>query len=641
MKPLNPSPIFSPISIGNIKIKNKLVVAPMVTVYSDTDGMATERFIAYHEARAKGGWGMIIVEDYAVDPLGRGFWTPGLWKDEQIQSHAKLTERVHRAGAKIMAQIYHAGRQTTPEVIGEQPVSCSPLPCPVLGAIPRELSIAEIKKIVSQFGDAALRAKKAGFDGVQVHGAHGYLIAQFMSKYSNKRCDEYGGPLQNRLRFPLEIIADIRKKCGPDFLIDFRISGDDKVPGGRNIEETKAVAIQLEKQGIDMLNISAGTYESTWAVIPPMNINPGWIVDYAAEIKKVVSIPVATVGRINDPLLAESILLSGKADLIAMGRASLADPELPNKFAQGQYEDIRHCIGCQQGCLDILFKNEPIRCLVNPTCGFEYLEEFKKTVKPKRITIVGAGPAGLEAARTATLAGHKVTLYEQTAHLGGQFATAAIPPSKGDISSFVAWLSRQVEKLGIDIKLNTKYTAGICDEEKPDFVIITTGAIPSKPPISGIHGENVVTAEDVLLGRVSTKQRVVIAGGGMVGCETATYLASMGRQVTIVEMLPIIAGDEEYTRRVLLLKDIDERHIEVVTDAKITDIKANSVQVEKNQKARRIEADTVVLALGMNPNDALVKELEGKVPFKVIGDAIKSRNALEATREGFLAGIQA
>ncbi len=641
MMVLNPSPIFTPISIGNVKLKNRLVVAPMVSVFCDTDGMATERFISYHETKAKGGWGLIIVEDYAVDPLGRGFWTPGFWKDEQIQSHAALVDRVHQAGAKIVAQIYHCGRQTTPEVIGEQPVSSSPLADPVLGSIPRELTIPEIQKIVSQFGDAAWRAQQAGFDGVQVHGAHGYLVAQFMSKYSNKRTDAYGGPLANRLRFALEIVADIREKCGPDFLLDFRISGDEQVPGGRTIEETKAIAVQLEEMGVDMLNVSAGVYESTWAIIPPMNISPGWIADYAAEVKEVVSVPVATVGRINDPFIAESILLSGKADLIVMGRASLADPALPNKFAAGEYEDIRPCIGCQQGCLDILFKNEPIRCLSNPTLGFEYLNEFHKAENPKRITVVGAGPAGLEAARTAALAGHQVTLYEAGDHIGGQFATAAIPPNKGDISSIIAWLGRQVEKLGVNIKFNTRYTADLCNDEKPDLVIVATGATPAKPPIPGIDGENVVTAEEVLTGRVAAKQRVVIAGGGLVGAETATYLASLGRQVTIVEALSDIALDEEFTRRGLLLKNIEAQHIEVITNAKIISIKDNAVEIEKDNETSTIPAETVVLALGMDPNKALVQELEGKAPLKVIGDADNPRDALEAIREGFLAAVQA
>ncbi len=641
MKTLNSSPIFVPISIGNIKLKNRLVVAPMVTVYCDQDGMATERFIAYHEVKAKGGWGMIIVEDYAVDPLGRGFWTPGLWKDEQIQSHLQLTERIHKAGAKIIAQIYHSGRQTTSLVIGEQPVSASPLPDPILGQIPHELTISEIKKIVSKFGNTALRAKKAGFDGIEVHGGHGYLIAQFMSKYSNKRCDEYGGSLENRIKFPLEIVKDIREKCGADFMIGFRISGDDKVPGGRTIEETKAIAIQLEKHGVDLLHISAGTYESVWAIIPPLNINPGWIVDYAEEVKKVVNIPVMTVGRINDPFLAESILLSGKADLVAMGRASLADPDLPNKFAQGQSDDIRHCIGCQQGCLEILFKNEPIRCLVNPVLGFEYLNEFKKTDNPKKITVVGGGPAGLEAARTAALAGHRVTLYEKTDHLGGQFAVAAIPPSKGDLSAIVSWLAHQVKKLGVNVIFDTEYTSEICTRENPDLVIVATGSVHCTPKITGIDRENVVTATEVLLGKVSTKDKVVIAGGGQVGCETAVYLASLGKQVTIVEMLPTLASDEELTRRIFLMKAIKDSDIECFTETKIKGIDVECVQCETCNKPIEITAETVVLALGMQPVNTLAKELDGKVPIKVIGDAVEARDALEAIREGFLAACRA
>jgi len=641
MKTANPSPLFSPLAIGGVTIKNRLAVSPMVTVYCDTDGMATERFIAYHETKAKGGWGMIIVEDYAVDPLGRGFWTPGLWKDEQIASHARLTERVRRAGSAIIAQIYHAGRQTSAGLIGAQPVSASPLPCPAMGEIPRELSVAEIEKIVSQFGDTALRARQAGFDGVEVHGAHGYLIAQFMSSYSNKRSDAYGGPLENRLRFPLDIIADIRKKCGSDFLIGFRISGDEKVPGGRAIEETKAVAIRLEKQGVDLLHVSAGTYESPWAIVPPMNIPPGWIVDYAAEVKKVVSLPVMTVGRINDPFLAESILRSGKADLIAMGRASLADPDLPDKFAEGRYEDIRRCIGCQQGCREILRRNEPIRCLVNPTCGYEYRQEFKKAEVPRKITVVGGGPAGMEAARTAALAGHDVTLYEKADRLGGQFAAAAVPPAKGELATYLAWAARQVEKLGIAVKLKTPYTKEICRSENPSLVIIATGACCAKPPIPGIDGPSVVSAEEVLTGRVSVKRKVVIAGGGMIGCETATYLASLSRQVTILEMLPTVAADEESTRRFFLLQMIDDQRIRVLTEAKITGITDTGVRIKQYEKLLDIAADTVVLALGMEPENALAKELEGMVPLKIVGDALKSRNALEAIREGFLAGAQA
>lgn len=641
VKTLNSSPVFAPISIGSIKLKNRLVVSPMVTVFCDPDGFATEQYIAYHEAKAKGGWGLIITEDYAVDPLGRGFWTAGLWKDEQMEGHARLTQRVHQHGAKIVAQIYHAGRQASYDVIGQQPVSASPIPCPVMGYIPRELTIPEIKKIVSEFGDAALRAKKCGFDGVEVHGAHGYLIAQFMSTYSNKRCDEYGGPIENRMRFPLEIIADIRKKCGKDFTVIFRISGDEYVPGGRTIEETKLIAAMLEKAGVDAIHVSAGVYGSTWAVIPPLNVTNGWIVNLAEEVKRVVNIPVITVGRINDPRMAETILASGKADLVAMGRASLADPDLPNKFAEGRYDDIRHCIGCQQGCLARLFNNEPIRCVVNPTLGFEYLNETKKAKKAKKVTVVGGGLAGMEAARAAALAGHSVTLYEKSDKLGGQFGLAPIPPFKGNMAYLPSWLARQIKKLGINIKLNTEYTPAVCDEEKPDVVIIATGSTPSKPPIPGIDGSNVVFAQDALAGKVTVKGKVLVAGGGMIGCETATHFAMQGKQVAIVELLPEIATDEESTRREFLLNFIEQKKIQVMKGTKVVEINEKGARLEKDGEIFDFDADTIILALGVKPNSSLAKELEGKTEVKVIGDALKIRNALDAVREGFLAGMNA
>ncbi|WP_425057878.1 NADH oxidase [Sporomusa carbonis] len=641
IKTLNSSPLFAPITIGSTKLKNRLVVSPMVTVFCDHDGFATEQYIAYHEAKAKGGWGLIITEDYAVDPLGRGFWTAGLWKDEQMEGHAKLTQRVHQYGAKIVAQIYHAGRQASYDVIGQQPVSASPIPCPVMGYIPHELTIPEIKKIVSEFGDTALRAKKCGFDGVEVHGAHGYLIAQFMSTYSNKRCDEYGGPIENRMRFPLEIISDIRKKCGEDFTIIFRVSGDEFMPGGRTIEETKLIATMLEKAGVDAIHVSAGVYGSTWAVIPPLNVTNGWIVNLAEEVKKVVNIPVITVGRINDPRMAETILASGKADLVAMGRGSLADPELPNKFAEGRCDDIRHCIGCQQGCLARLFNNEPIRCVVNPTLGFEYLNETKKAETPKKVTVVGGGLAGMEAARAAALAGHNVTLYEKSDRLGGQFSLAPIPPFKGNMAYLSSWLARQIKKLGINIKLNTEYTSALCDEEKPDVVIIATGSTPAKLPIPGIDGANVVTAQDALAGKVTVKGKVLVAGGGMIGCETATHFAMQGKQVAIVEILPEIATDEEGTRREFLLKFIEEKNIQVMKGTKVIEINEKGAKFQKDGEIFDFAADTIILALGVNSNSVLAKELEDKTNVKVIGDALKIRNALDAVREGFLAGMNA
>ena len=364
--------LFSPMKIGTIEIPNRLVVSPMVTDYCNQDGTATERYIAYHEAKAKGGWGLIITEDYAVDPTGRGFsCVAGLWNDSQIASHSELTNRVHQYESKIFAQIYHCGRQTSHLVTACPPLAPSPIPCPAMQELPDELTIDEIERMVEKFGDCAFRAQKAGFDGVEIHGAHGYLIAQFMSPYSNKRTDKYGGHLSNRMRFPLEIIANIKAKTGKDFGLGFRISCDEFVPGGRTIEDTKAMAILLEQAGIDVLHVSCGVYASVDKIVPASSTPHGWLASYAEEVKKVVSIPVITVGRINDPFVGDSIIAGGKADFVAMARASLADPELPRKAASGEFDEIRPCIACNEGCIGILFADQPIKCVLNPTLGKE------------------------------------------------------------------------------------------------------------------------------------------------------------------------------------------------------------------------------------------------------------------------------
>jgi len=632
--------LFSPMKIGNLEMANRLVVSAMVTLYCHDDGTATEKYIAYHEAKAKGGWGLIITEDYAIDPTGRGFpRLAGLWEDAQIKSHAELTRRVHQYNSKIFAQIYHAGRQTNPLVIGRQPWAPSPIPCPINQTIPHEMTIDEIHEMVEKFGDCALRTKKAGFDGIEIHGAHGYLIAQFLSPYSNKRTDRYGGNLPNRMRFALEVIANIRAKVGTDFPLGFKISADEYVPGGRTIEETKAIAVLLQEAGIDVILVSAGVYGSNAAITPSAATPQGWIVDFAEEVKKVVNIPVMTVGRIIEPLVAETILTSGKADFIAMGRASLADPELPIKAAAGDFDDIVRCIGCMQGCIGLLGRYQPIKCSLNPTLGREYeLSAGTKVVK-KKVVVAGGGPAGMEAAITAAKAGHRVQLFEKGGRLGGQFYLAAIPPGKGEFSSFVTWQINQLNKLGVEVHLNTEVTAELIDAQQPDAVILSTGSVPVVPQIKGVEKGQVVFANAVLNGEKEIGRTSVIIGGGMVGAETAYHLASHGKTVTVVEQLAEIAQDVEAIPRELLLKGLEKEMVKIYVNTTVEEILDNGVLVTRDGREEIIPTNTVILAVGSNPENKLTTKLEGK-PYKVmaIGDAVQVRRVLEAVEEGFAAG---
>lgn len=630
--------MLSPISIGNMRLKNRFVVPAMATNYCDHDGYATDQYIEYHKNKAQGGWGLIITENYAVAPEGRGLWVPGLWEDEQIKGHRKMTDAVHASGAKIIAQIYHAGRQTSSSISGGPLVAPSALPCPVMQEMPREMTIEDIKQLIKDFEDTAARAKEAGFDGVEVHLGHGYLLAEFLSLYSNKRTDKYGGSLKNRARLPLEIYEAIRARCGDEFAITCRISGDEFVPGGRTIEETKVLARMFEKAGFDAIHVTAGVYASTELIMQPMYVPSGFMVELAAEVKKVVDIPVIAVGRINDPEMAEIVLLSGKADLISMGRASLADPQLPNKYATGRADDIKTCIACQQGCKGIVGKGEPIRCMVNPSLGFEYLKEAKEAAVKKKVTVVGGGVAGMEAALAAVDAGHDVTLYEKADHLGGQFELAAIPPAKGIMATLITWERKQIENRGVKVYTNTEYTIDIFEKEKPDAVILGSGSVNNIPRIPGIDRAHVVLAHDVLAGLKEVGQKVIVAGGGMIGAETADYLASLGRDVTIIEMLPQIAGDEEDSRKLFLMRALKEEDVEIKTETKIVEITEDGIVAENAGGKFECKADNVVIALGMVAYNPLEEELKGKVELHVVGDAIKARNALEAVREGFLAG---
>ncbi|MCL2400392.1 MAG: FAD-dependent oxidoreductase [Defluviitaleaceae bacterium] len=630
--------LFSPITIKGKVIKNRCVVPAMVTNYCTTDGEATDRFLAYHEARAKGGFGLIITEDYVVNPTGKGFsYVAGLWKDEQIEGHSKLPEIAHKHGAVILAQIYHCGRQTTKRVIGTNPYAPSSIICPFGTEVPVELTVDEIKGLIEDFGDCALRAKKCGFDGVEIHGGHGYLIAQFMSLYSNKRTDQYGGPLQNRLKFPLEIIKNIREKCGKDFIIGFRISGDEFIEGGRTIEETKAIVPALEIAGIDIIHVSAGVYASADAVVPPNYTKYAWISNLAKEVKAITDLPVISVGRINDPQVANSVIQSGCADFAAMGRASIIDPDMPVKAEEGRFEEIRRCIACNQGCLGVLFSDNPITCTLNPVVGKEKEFAIVKAENPKKVAVAGAGPAGLEAAIVAASAGHDVVVYEKSSQAGGNFRLAAIPPSKGELAGFINWQTHQLDKLKVPIHYNKEATCELFEKNPADVIIVATGATQDNPPIPGADLPHVATAGDVLSGKSNVGASVVVIGGGSCGAETANHLAVQLRSVTLIEMTGAIATEEAMAPRLHLLKSLENRKVAMLTNTKVAEITSDGV---KPEDGRLISADSVVLATGYKSNNGLFNELSQKgLNACIIGDADSVGLVLTAVKQGYEAGL--
>jgi 2,4-dienoyl-CoA reductase-like NADH-dependent reductase (Old Yellow Enzyme family)/thioredoxin reductase len=636
--------LFSPIKLGSMELKNRFVIPPMATNLANKDGTVSQALIDYWVARAKGGWGLLIVEFTAIDPLGRvGPRHPCLWSDKYIDGLRNLTDGVHKYGGKIAVQLSHTGRQTTREIIaGAQPVSASPIPCPMDREMPRELFSEEVYELIEKFGDAAVRARDARFDAIEIHGAHGYLLAQFMSEYTNKRIDEFGGSLHNRMRFPIEVIHNIRRKIGRSFPLIFRMSAEEKVPGGRTLDESRVVARMIEEAGVDAIDVSVGVSGSNWYIIAPPAVPPGFLLSASQEIKKAVFVPVIAVGRIDHPLLAEDAIESGKADLIALGRPSFADPELPNKVAAGNLDEICPCIYCLQGCLrtfPLPFAPLPtvgVTCLTNPFCGREGEMKIEPAANSKKVVIVGGGPGGLEAAWVAAARGHQVTLYEKEKMLGGQFRVAAIPPFKQDIAKAIAYYIRMGKKHGVCFNLGIEATATQILAEKPDAVVLATGGEPLIPSIKGINGGRVVTALEIIQGKKQADTKVLIVGGGTVGCETADLLGEHLHEVTIVEMLPEIASDIPPSARHFLLQRLKEYGVQVETGAKVKEFLEDGVIAERDgQKIHLGGFDTIVLAMGVKSVNTLKEKLEGKIAeLYVIGDAVTPRKAIDAIEEG-------
>lgn len=634
--------LFSPLRVKGLELKNRLVMPPMGTRYGSYHCQVTERLRSYYAERAKGGIGLVIVQFTFVSPEGRnGPYTTGLSDDSFILGYRQLVADVHAAGAKVAIQLAHVGAVGRSAVIGTRPVAPSAVAA-TGGEMPKELSLEGIQQLVESFAQAARRARDAGFDAVEFHAAHGYLLNQFLSPLWNRREDRYGGSVENRARMLVEIVTRTRELLGQDYPIMVRLCADEFLPGGMTIDEGISTARILESAGVDILDVSGGIGETSAQSVPSNLDGPGGVLlPLAAAVRQAVQVPVIAVGKLHQPEAAEAVLAEGKADLIALGRAVIADPYWPVKAAEGRWEEIRPCLTCvAPDCHGRTMRGLDSACVVNPTAGRETLFDFTPAKQPKRVAVVGGGAAGMEAAMAAARRGHRVTLYEREAELGGQIPLAATPPHKEEMGQYLQYQRKAIARSGVQVTLGTEVTAERLQAERPDVVILAAGAKPTIPPVP-IRDQQVVTAWEVLARQVETGQRVVIVGGGDVGCETAEFLVARGKKVTIVEMLPDVATELIWWNHDLLLQRLAESGVDILTSSKLTSLERGAVNYERGGISNRIQGvDTVVFATGVKPEDGLAKQLAEKgVDVRPVGDCAKPGNLATAVRSGFEAGM--
>jgi 2-enoate reductase len=628
--------LFEPGRIGELSLKNRIVMAAMNIVGGgllEPDGRLSQQGIDYYVARAKGGAGLIITSTAMVnrssEPSLANAFPYAMMADNRIYMArlSQLADAVHDYGAKIAISLAAAaGRGGAPSAL---PSAMNP------GITTRALTIEEIEGLVKAFGAAAVIVKNAGIDAIELNGHLSGLLDQFMTPLWNARTDKYGGDMEGRLRFAVEVLEAIRKGAGADFPVIYKYGLKHYVKGGREVEEGLEIACRLEAAGFNAFTVDAGAWETTYIVHAPTTQPPGLNVSMAEMVHKVVNIPVIAVGKLGDPVLAESILQQGKADFIMIGRPLLADPEWPHKVKAGKFKDIRPCIGCLEGCMGRGGKY--LSCTVNPTTGMERELTIGQADKIKSVLVVGGGPGGMEAARVAAIRGHKVTLIEKGAALGGNLIPASVPGFKQDYRRLIDYMSGQITKLGVTIELGREVTAEQVQAMAPDIVFIATGATPIIPEISGVERAKVATATDVLLGRQEVGESVLVLGGGLVGCETALHLAQQGKKVTIVEIFGSVARDMFAINRMHLMRLLAEADVRILTETTVAEIMDNAVIViDKNGKRSELQNDIVVLALGMKSNRNLEHALSDKgLEAYVVGDCVQPRKVMNAIWEGF------
>ena len=657
--------LFEPITINHLTIKNRIVMPAMALVYTDNYSFSN-RFKAFYRERAKGGVGLMIIGPVAIDRVGSTPFMAGLFDDKHIGPIREFTDELHKdTDAKIAIQLMQMGRFASSSYTGVPPIAPSPIPSPISGEVPREMTKDDIVEVQEAFVQGARRAQEAGFDYIEILAAGGYLIGEFLSPVTNHRTDEYGGPIENRMRFGLEVIKKVRQAVGKDPAMGIRVSGHDFMEGGHTNIESALFCREAEKVGVNSINVTGGWHES---YIPQIttNVPPGAFLYLARGIKEKVRVPVFASNRLGDPLVAERALRSGAADMICWGRPLLADPELPNKVKKGRLDEIVSCIGCNQGCFDQLLSGFSVCCVLNPRVGREADTEIKEARVKKKVYVAGGGPAGMEFALVAKQGGHDVTLYEKEERLGGQVNLVAASPGKKEFLNVVKSLQNRMAISGVGIKLNTTLTSKMVEEGRPDVLAVASGARPIEIKVPGITQPHVVNAWDVLNDMVpDIGKQVVIVGGSATGCETALLVASLGvvspetftfllyhsaedfdrirallhsggRKITVIDILERMAGNVGLSTRWSLIKSLRLMGVELRPKTKLVEITRDAVIVDTELGKESIPADTVIIAVGSRSVDDLAREVNsGGTEVITIGDAKEPRKITDAIREGF------
>ena len=634
--------LLSPIKIRGLELKNRIILPAMGTRMASEKGEITDRLIAYHAARAKGGCGLNIVEVAAVHRPSSPAHFVWICEDSLIEGHKKLTDAIHENGGKAGIQLWQGGL-----AVSMDPSAQILLPSDMnLGqyTIPG-ITLEQIKEVVLCYGQAARRAVEAGYDCIEFHLAHNYLPHSFLSGGLNHRTDEYGGSFENRCRFPLEVIDAIRNNIPEDMPLFIRIDAhDDFLEKGLTIEEVIDFCNIAKNHGVDVLDVSRGNILTAATIyeVPPIDVPQGFNIENASRIRKETNMLTIGVGRINHEDFAEKLLAEDKVDMVVMGRAQLADPELVNKLKEGRPQDIIHCIGCDQGCYDgftDVVNREFITCMRNPNIGHEAEHTFTKTENPKHVWIVGGGVGGMEAAKVLKELGHEPEIFEASDHLGGQFIIAGKAPGKKEMEDAAIEMAKQTERI-CKIHLNTKVTPEMIEEKKPDHVIIATGALPIALRLDGEDQIHHVQANDVLMGKEKLSGYIAIIGGGLVGLEAADYLATQGCKVTVLEMKDKIGADLGSLRQIAVMMKMNQLKVELKPSSKVNSLSKEGVVLESGQT---IPCEHVVYAVGSKSvdNSELCSMMDKlSIPYQIIGDAKAARRALNAIEEGYYAAME-